>query len=388
MNIHEYQAKDLLRSYGVSVPNGRVVFSEMQAANVAEELGCDRWVVKAQIHAGGRDKAGGIKLVDSIEKVKQATDSMIGRNLITSQTGPEGCTVKRVYIEEAFEIKAEYYIGLVIDMATQRITLVASNMGGTEIKKIAKESPEKIIREAVDPAIGLHDFQCRKIASAIGLKGKLMTQAVRSMKKVYRCFRDTDAVQIEINPFALVDDGKLIAVDAKISFDENALFRQPQVTEMRDLGQEDPKEVKASGHGLNYIALDGNVGCIVNGAGLAMATMDAITLHGGRAANFLDVGGGGSPEKVTNACRIVIEDPNVKSILVNIFAGINHCDWIAAGLVTACDQFRIKHPIVVRFAGTNMDEGKKIIGNSGLPFILADNLDDAAIKVLATLEKN
>ena len=387
MNIHEYQAKDLLKSYGVPVPAGGVAFNDFQAAQVAEELGGSRWVVKAQIHAGGRGKAGGVKLADSVSQVRKIADAMIGSRLHTHQTGPDGALVHRVWIEQACHIKQEFYLGLVIDRASQRITAVASSEGGVDIEEVAKTNPEWIVREVVDPAIGLRDFQCRKIASAIGLKGKLMPQAVKLMKAIYRCMRDRDMLQAEINPLAVVgseDGDKLMVLDAKFNFDANALYRQRAITEMRDLSEEDPKEVEASGHGLNYIALDGNIGCIVNGAGLAMASLDAIILHGGRPANFLDVGGGASPEKVTNACRIVLEDPNVKCILVNIFAGINRCDWIAQGLIQACEILKIKIPLIVRLAGTNVEEGRNILVESGLSFITAENLDAAAAKAVAT----
>ncbi|HYE38055.1 ADP-forming succinate--CoA ligase subunit beta [Methylocaldum sp.] len=387
MNIHEYQAKELLKSYGVPVPVGGVAYSDQQAAQVAEEISGSKWVVKAQIHAGGRGKAGGVKVVGSIDEVQKTTDAMIGTHLVTHQTGPEGSVVQRVWIEQASDIKKEFYLGLVIDRGSQRITIIASSEGGMDIEEVAKETPEKIVKEVIDPAIGLLDFQCRKVATAIGLKGKLMPQAVKLMKALYRCMRDKDALQAEINPLAIVGDGddKLMVLDAKFSFDDNALYRQKAVTEMRDLAEEDPKEVEASGHGLNYIALDGNIGCIVNGAGLAMASLDAITLHGGRPANFLDVGGGASPEKVTNACRIVLEDPNVKCILVNIFAGINRCDWIAKGLIQACNSLQIKVPLIVRLAGTNVEEGRKILAKSGLSFITAENLDAAAAKAVETV---
>ncbi|MDD5036881.1 MAG: ADP-forming succinate--CoA ligase subunit beta [Methylococcaceae bacterium] len=389
MNIHEYQAKELLKSYGVPTPIGGVAYSDAQAAQVAEEIGGERWVVKAQIHAGGRGKAGGVKVVDTIEAVRKTTDSLIGTHLVTHQTGPEGSVVQRVWIEQASQIKKEYYLGLVIDRGTQRITIIASSEGGMDIEEVAKATPEKIIKEVVDPAIGLRDFQCRKVATAIGLKGKLMPQAVKLIKSLYRCLRDRDALQAEINPLAVVtlgEEEKLMVLDAKFNFDDNALYRQKAITEMRDLAEEDPKEVEASGHGLNYIALDGNIGCIVNGAGLAMASLDAITLHGGRPANFLDVGGGASPEKVTNACRIVLEDPNVKAILVNIFAGINRCDWIALGLIQACNALQIKVPLIVRLAGTNVEEGRKILAESGLKFITAENLDAAAAKAVAIVK--
>ncbi len=389
MNIHEYQAKELLKAYDVAVPVGGVAYSDKQAAQVAEDIGGSKWVVKAQIHAGGRGKAGGVKLVQSIDEVKKTADAMIGSHLITDQTGPEGSLVHRVWIEQASNIKREFYLGFVIDRATQRITVVASSEGGVDIEEVAKSSPEKIVKEVVDPAIGLRDFQCRKIATAIGLKGRLMPQAVKLMKSLYRCMRDKDALQVEINPLAIVsigDEEKLQVLDAKFNFDDNALYRQRGITDLRDLAEEDPKEVEASGHGLNYIALDGNIGCIVNGAGLAMASLDAITLHGGRPANFLDVGGGASPEKVTNACRIVLQDPNVKAILVNIFAGINRCDWIALGLIQAYNHLDIKVPLVVRLAGTNVEAGRKILAESGLAFITAENLDAAAAKAVAIVQ--
>ena len=389
MNIHEYQAKELLQSFGVPVPVGGVAFNPTQARQAAEEIGGSRWVVKAQVHAGGRGKAGGVKVVDSLDEVKKAADAMIGTRLVTHQTGPEGSLVQRVWVEQASQIRKEFYLGFVIDRGTQRITVIASSEGGMDIEEVAKATPDKIIKEVIDPAIGLRDFQCRKVATAIGLKGKLMPQAVKIMKAIYRCMRDKDALQAEINPLAVVgaeDDQKLMVLDAKFNFDDNALYRQKTVTEMRDLAEEDPKEVEASGHGLNYIALDGNIGCIVNGAGLAMASLDAITLHGGAPANFLDVGGGASPEKVTNACRIVLEDPNVKCILVNIFAGINRCDWIAKGLIQACNSLQIKVPLIVRLAGTNVEEGRKILDESGLSFITAENLDAAAAKAVAIVK--
>jgi len=386
LNIHEYQAKELLKNYGVPVPDGRVAHNVDNAVAVAEGLGGDRWIVKAQIHAGGRGKGGGVKLASSLDDVRSLTDQMIGSQLVTPQTGKDGRLVQRVLIEQACDIQQEYYLGMVIDRATQRITVIASASGGMEIEEVARTSPEKVIREAVDPAVGLMGFQCRKIAAKIGLKGKQIGEAAKLMQALYRAFREKDALLAEINPLAIVNGGSLLAVDAKMNFDGNALYRRPQITELRDFDEEDPKEVEATGHGLNYIALDGNVGCIVNGAGLAMATMDAISFHGGKPANFLDVGGGASPEKVGNAFRIVLQDPNVKIILVNIFAGINRCDWIAEGLVQAMRELEINVPIVVRLAGTNVELGGPILAESGFPFIMADNLDDAATKVMETLE--
>ncbi len=386
MNIHEYQAKELLKNYGVPVPDGRVAHNVDNAVAVAEGLGGDRWIVKAQIHAGGRGKGGGVKLASSLDDVRSLTDQMIGSHLVTPQTGKNGRLVQRVLIEQACDIQQEYYLGMVIDRATQRITVIASASGGMDIEEVARTSPEKVIREAVDPAVGLMGFQCRKIAAKIGLTGKQIGEAAKLMQALYRAFREKDALLAEINPLAIVNGGSLLAVDAKMNFDGNALYRRPQITELRDFDEEDPKEVEATGHGLNYIALDGNVGCIVNGAGLAMATMDAISFHGGKPANFLDVGGGASPEKVGNAFRIVLQDPNVKIILVNIFAGINRCDWIAEGLVQAMRDLEINVPIVVRLAGTNVELGGPILAESGFPFIMADNLDDAATKVMETLE--
>ncbi|CAH1388021.1 ADP-forming succinate--CoA ligase subunit beta [Candidatus Nitrotoga sp. M5] len=387
MNIHEYQTKDLLKHYGVPVPPGRVVHSDAQAAMVAEEIGGARWVVKAQIHSGGRGKAGGVRVGSSIEEVRVIADEILGSLLVTHQTGTEGRLVRRVLVEQASTIAREYYVGLVIDRATRRITLVASAEGGVDIEEVAEKTPELIIREIIDPAVGLLDFQCRKVAYKVGLKGSLLPQAVKVMKGLYRCMRDNDALMAEINPLAVVDNDQLLALDAKMSFDDNALYRRPAISELRDFDEEDPKEVEATGHGLNYIALDGDVGCIVNGAGLAMATMDAITLHGGSPANFLDVGGGATPEKVANAFHIVLQDPAVKIILINIFAGINRCDWIATGIIQAMRDQNIKMPIIIRLAGTNVEEGRAILNDSKFPFIIASDLNDAAAIAVAEINK-
>ena len=387
MNIHEYQTKDLLRHYGVPVPSGHVVHTETQAAKAAEEIGGSRWVVKAQIHSGGRGKAGGVRVGSSINEVKKIAGEIIGSLLVTHQTGAEGRLVRRVLVEQASKILHEYYVGLIIDRATRRVTLVASSAGGVDIEVVAQQTPELIIREVIDPAVGLLDFQCRKVAYGVGLKGPLLPQAVKIMKGLYRCLRDSDATMAEINPLAVVEGNQLLALDAKMSFDDNALYRRPTILELRDFDEEDPKEVDATGHGLNYIALDGDVGCIVNGAGLAMATMDAITLHGGRPANFLDVGGGATPEKVANAFHIVLQDPAVKIILINIFAGINRCDWIATGIIQAMRDQNIKMPIIVRLAGTNVEEGRAILSTSKFPFIIASNLNDAAEKAMIEVKK-
>jgi succinyl-CoA synthetase beta subunit/malate-CoA ligase subunit beta len=385
VNIHEYQTKELLKNYGIPVPDGRVAHNVDNAVTVAENIGGGRWVVKAQIHAGGRGKGGGVKVASSLDEVRQFTDQMIGNNLVTPQTGDEGRLVQRVLVEQACDINKEYYLGMIIDRGTQRITVIASASGGMDIEEVAKTHPEKVIREAVDPAVGLMEFQCRKIAANIGLHGKQIHEVSKLMRSLYRCFRDKDALLAEINPLAEVNGGSLMALDAKMSFDGNAMYRRPAITELRDFDEEDPKEVEATGHGLNYIALDGNVGCIVNGAGLAMATMDAISFHKGKPANFLDVGGGASPEKVGNAFRIVLQDPNVKIILVNIFAGINRCDWIAEGLIKAMHDQQIGVPVVVRLAGTNVEKGAAMLEESGLDFIMAENLDDAATRVMVTL---
>ena len=382
MNIHEYQAKELLRSYGVPVPPGEVVYSSRAATRVAEEVGGSRWVVKAQIHAGARGKAGGVKLVSSPRELTETVDRMIGSTLITAQTGEEGQLVQRVLVERAARIETEFYLSLIVDRVSQRIVVIASAEGGVDIEEVAASDPDKIHKEVVDPAVGLLDFQCRKIASAIGLAHRA-TPFTRLLKRIYRLFRDKDCLLLEINPFIETEDGDLLALDCKMTFDDNSLFRQGAVEELRDFDEEDPKEVEATGHGLNYIALDGSVGCIVNGAGLAMGTMDAIVHHGGRPANFLDVGGGASAEKIANAFRIVLKDPNVKAILVNIFAGINRCDWIAQGVVQAAQDQRIDVPVVVRLAGTNVEEGRAILQRSGLSLIQAEDLDDAAARAVA-----
>jgi succinyl-CoA synthetase beta subunit len=382
MNIHEYQAKALLRRYRVTTPRGEVVYTARAAARVAEELGGSRWVVKAQIHAGGRGKAGGVKVGTSPSQIAEIADQMLGATLVTEQTGAKGQIVSRLLVERAARIEREFYLSLVVDRDSQRIVVIASGEGGVDIEEVAAATPDAIHREYVDPGVGLLDFQCRKVATAIGL-GTRTTSFTRLLKRMYRLFRDKDCLLLEINPFIESEDGELVALDCKMSFDDNALFRQGTVVELRDFDEEDPKEVEATGHGLNYIALDGSVGCIVNGAGLAMGTMDAIAHHGGRPANFLDVGGGASPEKIANAFRIVLKDPNVAAILVNIFAGINRCDWIAQGVVQATHDQAIDVPVIVRLAGTNVEEGRRILDESDLALIQADDLDDAATKAVA-----
>jgi succinyl-CoA synthetase beta subunit len=385
MNIHEYQAKDLLKGYGIAVPPGEVVYTEKAATRVAEEVGGQRWVVKAQIHAGGRGRAGGVRLANSIDEVRRYTDAMIGTRLETDQTRPGGQLIQRVLIERAAKVDREIYLGVVVDRISQRVVVIATAEGGVDVEELAAAHPERVHTEVVDPGVGLLDFQCRKIATAIGLSQRAVL-FTRLLKRIYRLFRDKDAVQLEINPLVVTEEGDLLALDCKMAFDDNSLFRQGEIAELRDFDEEDPKEVEASGHGLNYIALDGSVGCIVNGAGLAMATMDAIGLHGARPANFLDVGGGATPEKVASAFRIVLKDANVKAILVNIFAGINRCDWIAEGVVRATSEQSVDVPVVVRLAGTNVDEGRAILASSGLSLIQAEDLDDAAAKAVAALE--
>ncbi len=382
MNIHEYQAKELLRASGVPVPPGEVVYSTRAAGRVAEEIGGTRWVVKAQIHAGGRGKMGGVRLADSMAEVSELSDHMLGGRLVTAQTGPDGQLVQRVLIERAARIDREFYLGLIVDRDAQRVVVVASAEGGVDIEDIARDHPEAIHTEEIDPGVGLLDFQCRKIATSIGLAGRA-APFTRLLRRLYQLFRDKDCLLLEINPFIVTDDGDMLALDCKMTFDDNALFRQGEVAELRDFDEEDPKEVDAAGHGINYVALDGSVGCIVNGAGLSMATMDAIAFAGGRAANFLDVGGGASPDKVANAFRIVLKDGNVRAVLVNIFAGINRCDWVAQGILQAAAEQEFDVPVVVRLSGTNEEEGRRLLAESGLSLIQAENLMDAATKAVS-----
>lgn len=383
MDIHEYQAKELLAKFGVAVPRGAIAYSPDQAQFCATELGGSKWVVKAQIHSGGRGKAGGIKLCSTEQEVQNAANALLGMQLVTAQTGAEGRIVHRVYIEEAKPFVRELYLSFVLDRNTQRIIIMASTEGGMEIEEIAHASPELILQESVDPAVGLRPFQARKLAFGLGLQGKQIQRAVTIILGAYRAFRDLDATMLEINPLAVTADDQILALDAKMSFDDNAMFRQPQVSEMRDYSQEDPREAQAAEHGLNYIGLTGSIGCIINGAGLAMATMDMIKHAGEEPANFLDIGGGASPERVAAAFKLVISDASVGAVLVNIFAGINRCDWIAQGVVEAAKMLNLKVPLIVRLAGTNVEAGKKIIADSGLPIITADTLAEAAAKAVA-----
>ncbi len=386
MNIHEYQAKRLLAKYGVAMPRGGVAFNPQEAENVARELGGPVWVVKAQIHAGGRGKGGGIKLVKTIDDAKDAARAMLGMRLITHQTGPGGKVVKRVYIEEGAEIQRELYLGMLVDRASGRVTLIGSTEGGMEIEEVARESPEKILKVAVDPALGMLPFHARKMAFGLGLEGRQVAAAVAFIRAVYDAFGDLDASLIEINPLVVTGDGGVLALDAKMNFDDNALFRHQDLEELRDEDEEEPAELEAARHDLNYIKLDGNIGCMVNGAGLAMATMDIIKLYGGEPANFLDVGGGADQERVATAFKIILSDPNVKAVLVNIFGGIMRCDIIAEGIIAAAREVSLHVPLVVRLEGTNVDLGKKILSESGLPIVSADDLGDAARKVVKAVE--
>ncbi|GIM47785.1 succinate--CoA ligase [ADP-forming] subunit beta [Collibacillus ludicampi] len=381
MNIHEYQGKQILKQYGVAVPEGDVAFSVDEAVAIAERLG-GKAVVKAQIHAGGRGKAGGVKLAKNLDEVRTYASELLGKTLVTHQTGPEGKVVKRLLIEALSDIKKEYYVGLVVDRATGRVVMMASEEGGTEIEEVAAKTPEKIIKEVIDPAVGLLPFQARRLAYAINIPSELVNKAVKFMMGLYQAFVDKDCSIAEINPLVVTGDGNVLALDAKLNFDSNALFRHKEVLELRDLDEEDPKEIEASKYDLSYIALDGNIGCMVNGAGLAMATMDTIKYYGGEPANFLDVGGGATTEKVTAAFKIILSDPNVKGILVNIFGGIMKCNVIAEGVVAAAKEVGLEKPLVVRLEGTNVDLGKKILNESGLNIVAADSLADAAQKIV------
>ncbi len=382
MNIHEYQAKSVLAEYGVAVPQGKVAFSVEEALEVAKGLG-GQGVVKAQIHAGGRGKAGGVKLAKSLDEVETHARELLGKTLVTHQTGPQGKVVKRLLIEQLTNIQKEYYIGLVLDRALGRVVMMASAEGGMEIEEVAAKTPEKIFREVIDPAVGLLPFQARRLAFSIQIPDKLVNKAVKFMTGLYTCFIAKDCSIAEINPLVVTGEGDVMALDAKLNFDDNALYRHPDIQELRDLEEEDPKEIEASKYDLSYIALDGNIGCMVNGAGLAMATMDTIKYYGGAPANFLDVGGGASEEKVTEAFKIILSDEKVQGILVNIFGGIMKCDVIANGVVAAARQIGLNKPLVVRLEGTNVDLGKKILGESGLNIVAADSLADAAQKMVA-----
>ena len=386
MDIHEYQAKEILANFGVEIPPGALAYSPEQAAYRARELGGECWVVKAQIHAGGRGKAGGVKLCRSDNEIFTICESLFGHKLVTHQTGAEGKGIYRVYVEAAVPIEREIYLGFVLDRTSQRVMIVASAEGGMEIEDISAERPDSIVRATVEPAVGLQDFQCRQIAFKLGIDPALTQSMVRTLKGAYRAFREYDATMVEINPLVITGDNRILALDAKMTFDDNALFRHPNSSELRDKSQEDPRESRAADRGLSYVGLEGNIGCIVNGAGLAMATMDIIKLYGAEPANFLDVGGGATKEKVTEAFKIITSDPQVKGILVNIFGGIMRCDVIADGVVSAVKEVGLSVPLVVRLEGTNVDEGKRIITESGLNVIAADNLRDGAEKIVAAVK--
>jgi succinyl-CoA synthetase beta subunit len=387
MNIHEYQAKAVLAKYGVPVPRGHAAFSVDEAVENARKLGGPVYVVKAQIHAGGRGKAGGVKVVKSLDDVKKEAERILGSTLVTHQTGPEGKEVHRLYIEEGSSIKRELYLSMLVDRATSRVAFIASTEGGMDIEEVAHKTPEKILSFSVDPASGIQAFHGRKIAYALGLEGDQVKQGVALIDRLYKAFVSEDMSLLEINPLVVTGEGNLLCLDAKVNFDDNALFRHKDIVELRDITEEDPAEVEASKYDLNYIKLDGQIGCMVNGAGLAMATMDIIKLYGSEPANFLDVGGGATKEKVTAAFKIILSDKNVEGILVNIFGGIMRCDIIAEGVVAAAKEVSLKVPLVVRLEGTNVDLGKKIMAESGLPIISADNLADAAEKIVKAVKE-
>lgn len=383
MNIHEYQGKEVLKQYGVAVPEGRVAFTADEAVEAAVALGTPVVVVKAQIHAGGRGKAGGVKVAKSIAEVRAYASELLGKVLVTHQTGPEGKEIKRLLIEQGCDIKKEYYVGVVVDRGTGRITMMASEEGGTEIEEVAASSPEKIFKEVVDPAIGLQPYQARRLAYNIHIPSELVGKTVQFMLALYEAFVDKDCSIAEINPLVVTGDGSVLALDAKLNFDSNALFRHKDILSLRDVTEEDEKEIEASKFDLSYISLDGNIGCMVNGAGLAMATMDIIKYYGGDPANFLDVGGGATAEKVTEAFKIILSDAQVKGIFVNIFGGIMRCDVIASGIVEAARQVALDRPLVVRLEGTNVELGKQILADSGLPIVAAGSMADGAQKIVA-----
>lgn len=386
MNIHEYQGKAILREYDVNVPNGHVAFTVDEAVEVAKKLNSPVTVVKAQIHAGGRGKAGGVKIAQNLEEVRTYAEEILGKTLITPQTGPEGKEVKRLLIEEGCDIDKEYYVGLVLDTSTSRVVMMASEEGGMEIEEVAATNPEKIFKEVIDPLVGLTGFQARRLAFQLNIPKELIGKFTKLMMGLYQAFVDKDCSIAEINPLVTTKDGEVLALDAKLNFDDNALYRQKDVEALRDLDEEDPKEIEASAHGLSYIALDGDIGCMVNGAGLAMATMDIIKHYGGDPANFLDVGGGATTEKVTEAFKIILSDPNVKGIFVNIFGGIMKCDVIAEGIVAATKQVGLDLPLVVRLEGTNVDLGKQILAESGLNIVPAESMEDGAKKIVSLVK--
>ena len=385
MNIHEYQAKEILKRYGVPVPLGKVASTPQEAKTAAAQLG-GRCVVKAQIHAGGRGKAGGVKLANNPEEAEQKASEILGKKLVTHQTGPQGRQVRRVLIEQGVNIEREFYLGLVLDRVQSRVTVIASSEGGIEIEEVAAKHPERILIEVIDPAVGLQPFQCRRLAFALGVPQQVVGKMVAAMQALYRAFDDCDCSIAEINPLILTKEEQVMALDAKMSFDSNALFRQKEILALRDLNEEDPREVEASNYDLSYISLDGNIGCMVNGAGLAMATMDIIKFQGGEPANFLDVGGGATKERVSQAFKLILSDERVRGVLINIFGGIMRCDVLAQGVVDAARELSIKVPLVVRMQGTNVELGRKILGDSGLAIISAETMAEAAEKIVRAVK--
>ena len=387
MDIHEYQSKEILSEYGIPIPVGGLAYSPEQAAYRATEIGGSLWVVKAQIHSGARGKAGGIKVCKSEDEVAKAAEELLGKKLVTHQTGPQGKVCHRLYVEAGCNIEREIYIAFVLDRSKESVTVVASAEGGMEIEQLAVEKPDSIIKVAVEAAVGMQPFQAREIVFALGLDKTQVNQAVTTILGCYRAMRDLDANMVEINPLVVTKEGNLLAVDAKMGFDENALFRHSNISELRDKSQEDVREMNAADRGLSYVGLDGNIGCIINGAGLAMATMDMIMHAGGEPANFLDIGGGASPDRVSKAFNLVLSDDNVKCILINIFAGINRCDWVAEGIIQAVQKIDLKVPVVVRLSGTNVEQGRKMLEDSGLPLIMAETLREGADKAVAEWKK-
>ena len=387
MDIHEYQSKEILSEYGIPIAAGGLAYSPEQAAYRATEIGGSLWVVKAQIHSGARGKAGGIKVCKSEDEVAKAAEELLGKKLVTHQTGPQGKVCHRLYVEAGCNIEREIYIAFVLDRSKESVTVVASAEGGMEIEQLAVEKPDSIIKVAVEAAVGMQPFQAREIVFALGLDKTQVNQAVTTILGCYRAMRDLDANMVEINPLVVTKEGNLLAVDAKMGFDENALFRHSNIAELRDKSQEDVREMNAADRGLSYVGLDGNIGCIINGAGLAMATMDMIMHAGGEPANFLDIGGGASPERVSKAFNLVLSDDNVKCILINIFAGINRCDWVAEGIIQAVEKIDLKVPVVVRLSGTNVEQGRKMLEDSGLPLIMAETLREGADKAVAEWKK-
>ncbi len=383
MDIHEYQAKAILADFGMPIAKGGIAYSPEQAVYRAKELGGEKWVVKAQIHSGARGKVGGIKVCESENEVMEAANELLGRRLVTNQTGPQGKLIGRLYIEEATDIEREIYIAFVLDRSSETIMCVASPSGGIDIEEIANTDPDSILRVAIEPAVGMQEFQAREIAFELGIDAGQIAEAVKSLKACYRAFRDLDATMVEINPMVVTSDGRIIALDAKMGFDDNALFRRPQISELRDKSQEDAREMNAADRGLSYVGLDGNIGCIINGAGLAMATMDMIKHVGGEPANFLDIGGGASPERVAKAFNLVLSDEGVDAILVNIFAGINRCDWVAEGVIQAMRKLDVPVPVVVRLSGTHVELGRRILADSDVDLITVETLAEAAEKAVA-----